>query len=126
MNSYANPDPNNSTVQSQLSINRPTYNYNNGIKNEQQKFSVSNNWFDKSDSQPEQINNVQYTFINQDIDNRKSDNIVETEDNFWADVENREILPPESFQNDSLQAAMNNLQISNEVSNKMVLFNSLK
>lgn len=72
--------------------------------------------FEKPESQFEQITNVQNTFVNQHTDSKKSDNINETEDNFWADVENSEILPPESFQNESLQLAMNNLQISNEVS----------
>jgi len=72
--------------------------------------------FEKPESQLDQITNVQNTFVNQHTGSKKSDNIDETEDNFWADVENSEILPPESFQNESLQLAMNNLQISNEVS----------
>lgn len=71
--------------------------------------------FDKSESQIEPITSIQNTHFNQDVDGKKSDNIVETDENFWVDVENREILPPESFQNDSLQVAMNNLQISDEV-----------
>lgn len=117
MNSYSVPDPNNRSSHSLVNSNRPTYNLNNGIENGQHKFpTISNNWFDKTESQLEQITNIQHTFINQDVDNKKSDNIVETDENFWVDVENREILPPESFQNDSLQVAMNNLQISDEVS----------
>lgn len=115
-NSYSVPDPNNGTAQPILNSNRPSYNYNNGIENGQHKFpAISNNWFDKTESPPEQVQpNVQH--VNQTVDSEKCDNIVETDDNFWADVENREILPPESFQNDSLQVAMNNVQISDEVS----------
>lgn len=113
LNSYPVPDSNNGISQPLVNLNKPIYNSNNGIENGQHKFSVINhNWFDKSD----QISNVQHTFVNQDIDNTKCDNIVETDENFWADVENREILPPESFQNDSLQVAINNLQINDEVS----------
>lgn len=116
LNSHPAPDSNNTIPQSLANSNRPTYNFNNGIENGQHTFSaVNHNWFDKTESQLEQITNVQHTFINQDNDIKKCDNIVETDDNFWADVENREILPPESFQNDSLQVAMNNLQINDEV-----------
>lgn len=112
LNSYPVLDPNNGTAQPIVNSNRHSYNYNNGIENFQHKFPViSNNWFDKTESPLEQVQH-----INQNIESKKCDNIVETDDSFWADVENREILPPESFQNDSLQVAMNNLQISDEVS----------
>lgn len=114
-------DSYNGTSQSIVNSNRPIHSVNNGIENGQHKFSVINhNWFDKSDSQHEQITNVQHTCISKDA-NKKNDNIIGVDDNFWADVENREILPPESFQNDSLPIAMNNLQISDEVSNKLLL-----
>jgi len=111
----------NETTQSSLvNTNRASHNFNNGIENVQPTFStISNNWFDKSESQIDQITNIQHSFINQNIDNKKCDNVVETDDHFWVDVENREILPPESFQNDSLQVAMNNLQINDEVSNTL-------
>lgn len=135
LNSYPVPDSNNGISQSLVNLNRPTHNFNNGIENGQHKYSVINhNWFDKSENQLDQMSNVQHIFVNQDIDNTKCDNIVETEENFWADVENREILPPESFQNDSLQVAMNNLQISDEVSiltisqflSKLIVFEKTK
>jgi len=117
LTSYSVPDTHNGIAQPLVNSNRPTYTYKNGIENEQHTFPVVNNkWFDKPESQFEQITNVQHTFVNQHTDNKKCDNIIDTEDNFWSDVENREILPPESFQNESLQVAMNNLQISNEVS----------
>lgn len=117
MNSYSVPDPNNRSSHSLVNSNRSNYNLNNGIENGQHNFpTISNNWFDKTESQLEQITNIQHTFINQNVDNKKFDNIVETDDNFWVDIENKEILPPVSFQNDSLQVAMNNLQISDEVS----------
>lgn len=116
LNSYSVPDSQNGTIHSLVNSNRSTYNYKNGIENEHSTFPIVNNkWFDKPESQFEQITNVQHTLVNQYSDNKKSD-IIETEDNFWADVENREILPPESFQNESLQVAMNNLQLNNEVS----------
>lgn len=117
LNSYSVPDSHHVTNNSLVNSNRSTYNYKNGIENEHISPIVNNiKWFDKPESQFEQITNVQHTYVNQYTDNKKSDNIIESEDNFWADVENREILPPESFQNESLQDAMNNLQISNEVS----------
>lgn len=117
MNSYSVPDPNNGTGHSLVNSNRHAYNFNNGIENGLHKFPInSNNWFDKSESQLEQITNTKHTVTNQAVDNNKCDNIVETDDNFWADVENREILPPESFQNDTLPIAINTLQISDEVS----------
>lgn len=104
-------------TQPQVNSNRPTYNFNNSNENGPPTFSdTSNNWFDKSENQIEQMTNVQHAFINQEADGKKCDNIFEADDNFWVDVENREILPPESFQNDSIQGAMNNLQISDEVS----------
>lgn len=114
-NRYSVPDTHNGTTYAIVNSNRPIYNYKNGIENEQHTFPGSN-VFEKPESQFEQITNVQNTFVNQHTDSKKSDNINETEDNYWADVENSEILPPESFQNESLQLAMNNLQISNEVS----------
>lgn len=115
--SYSVLDPNSGAAQSLVNTNsRPSYNFNNGIENGQHKFTpIGENWFEKSDSQIEQMSNVQHSYSNQDIDNKKCDDKIETDDNFWVDVENREILPPESFQNDSLQVAMNNLQISDEV-----------
>lgn len=117
-------DSYNGTPKSTINSNRPIYNINNGIENGQHKYSVINhNWFDKSENQHEQITNVQLTCISQDFD-KKSDNIG-IDDNFWADVENREILPPELFQNDSLPVALNNLQINDEVSYKL-LFNIMR
>lgn len=125
MNSYSIPDPNNGTDHSLVNSNRHTYNFNNGIENGLHTFPInSNNWFDKSESQLEQITNTKHTFTNLIVDNNKCDNIVETDDNFWADVENREILPPESFQNDSLPIALNTLQISEEVSFTLVAIKS--
>jgi len=119
LNSRSVPDPNNVSAQSLVNPNRPSYNFNPVIENGQHTFpAISNNWFDKTESQLEHITNIQYPFIKEDVDSKKSDNIVETDDNFWVDVENREILPPESFQNDSLQVAMSNLQINDEVSLK--------
>lgn len=114
-NNYSVPDPNSGTAQSLVNQSRPLYNFNSVTENGQHTLHpVGNDWFDKSEYQHEQINSLQHN-VNQDFVNSKCDNIVETDDNFWIDVENREILPPESFQNDSLQDAMNNLQISNEV-----------
>lgn len=125
MNSYSVPDPNNGTAHSLVNSNRHTYNFNNGIENEVNTFPVnSNDWYNKSESQLEQITNTKHTITNQAVDNDKCDNIVETDDNFWADVENREILPPESFQNDTLPIAMNTLQISDEVSFTLTVIKS--
>lgn len=119
-NNYSVPDLNNRSSQSLVNSNRPTYNVNNGIENGQHIFpTISNNWIDKTERHLEQITNLQHTYTNQDIDNKKSENIIETDDIFCV-VENREILPPESFQNDSHQVAMNNLQISDEVSYKLI------
>lgn len=121
---YPISNSNNGPAHSLVNSNRPFHNFNNGFENGQQTFPVAdNNWFDKSESQLEQITNVQQTPIGHeyDIDTKKCDNNVETDDNFWADVENSEILPPESFQNDSLQNAMNNLQINDEVSVKIIV-----
>lgn len=116
-NNYSVPDAHNGTAQSLNNSNRPTYNYKNGIENEQHTYPVVNNkWFEKPENQFEQTTNAQHKFVNQHTDNKTFDNVIETEGNFWADVENSEILPPESFQNESLQVAMNNLQISDEVS----------
>ncbi|XP_026812247.1 protein transport protein Sec16A isoform X1 [Rhopalosiphum maidis] len=125
LNSYSVPDSQNGTIHSLVNPNRSTstYNYKNGIENEHTFPIVNNKWFDKPESQFEQIINVQHTLVNQYTDNKKSD-IIETEDNFWADVENREILPPESFQNESLQVAMNNLQLNNEVMHSNVYDNN--
>ncbi|XP_003241201.1 protein transport protein Sec16B isoform X1 [Acyrthosiphon pisum] len=123
-NRYSVPDTHNGTTYSLVNSNRPTYNYKNGIEDEQHSFPV-NNGFEKPESQFEQITNVQNTFVNQNTDNKKSDNINEIEYNFWADVENSEILPPASFQNESLQLAMNNLQISNEVIHSNVYDNNV-
>lgn len=115
--SYPVQDFDNGMTQPQVNLNRPTYNYNNSNENGPPKFPAnSNNCSDKSENQIKQMTNVQHAFINQEADNKKGDNIFEADDNFWVDVENREILPPESFQNDSVQGAMNNLQISDEVS----------
>lgn len=123
LNSYPISNQNNGSAQSLVNANRPFHNFNNGLENGQQTFPVGgNNWFDKSENQPEQITNVQHTSIGYDIDTKKCDNNIETDDNFWADVENSEILPPESFQNDSLQNAMNNLQISDEVIVKISIY----
>jgi len=116
LNSNFVPDPNKGSPQSLINSNRPTYNVNSVIENGKHNLSaISNNWFDKSESKFEQITKVHYPFI-KDVDSKKLVNIVDTDDNFWVDVENREILPPESFQNDSLQVAINNLQINDEVS----------
>lgn len=119
LNSSSVFDPNNGASQSIVNSNKSSYNYNNGIENSQHTFpAISNNWFDKTEGPLDQVKlNVQN--INQNVDSKKCDSIFGTDDSFWADVENREILPPESFQNDSLQVAMNNLQISDEVSSKL-------
>lgn len=123
-NSYPVPDPNNGTGHSSVNSNIHAYNFNNGLENGLHTFPInSNNWFDKSGSQLEQITNTKHTVTNQAVDN-KCDNIVETDDNFWADVENREILPPESFQNDTLPITMNTLQISDEVSFTLIAIKS--
>lgn len=115
LNNYSIPDPNIGNAQSLVNQSRPPYNFNSVTEKGQNTLHpVGANWFDKSEYQHEQMNSLQYN-VNQDFVNNKCDNIVETDDNFWIDVENREILPPESFQNDSLQDAMSNFQISNEV-----------
>lgn len=125
MNSYSVPDPNNGISHSLVNSNRHVYNFNNGIENGLHTFPInSNNWFDKSESQLDQITNTKHTVTNQAVDSNKCDNIVETDDNFWADVENREILPPESFQNDTLPIEMNKLQISDEVSSLLIVIKS--
>ncbi|XP_050443155.1 uncharacterized protein LOC126847123 isoform X2 [Adelges cooleyi] len=96
-------------------------NIDNRMENGQHNFAMhSNNWFEKSDSQSELFSNTKaYSNIHPENDvNKKFINVVEHEDNFWADVENREILPPESFQNESIQVAMNSLQINNH--NKVI------
>lgn len=120
LNNYSVQDSNIGTAQSLVNQDRPPYIFNNGNENGQYKYSLAgNNWFDKSENQIEQMVNVQHN-INQDFVGKKCDNTIETDDNFWVDVENREILPPESFQNDSLQAAMNNIQINDEVTYKLL------
>lgn len=116
LNSYPVSDSFNGTPQSIVNSNKTIHNVNNGIENGQHKFSVINhNWFDKSENQHEQIINVKHTCISQDVDSKENDDSIGVDENFWADVENREILPPESFQNDSLPVDMNNLLISDEV-----------
>lgn len=117
LNNRSVPDPHNISTQVLVNPNKPSYNFNPIIENGQFQ-AISNNWFDKTESQLEQITNVQYPFT-KDVDSKKSDNIVETDDNFWVDVENREILPPESFQNDSFQVAMSNLQINDEIDHRL-------
>lgn len=114
-NNHSVPDPNSGTAQSLVNENRSSNNFHSVVENGQCTLPpVVNNWFDKSEYQHE--HSLQHNINNQSfVNNKICDNSIETDDNFWVDVENREILPPESFQNDSLQDAMNSLQISNEV-----------
>ncbi|XP_050538413.1 uncharacterized protein LOC126903883 isoform X4 [Daktulosphaira vitifoliae] len=132
---YHSSSPSNQHLSSNSGTSQPTIlnnseqSYDNGIENGHNFTNPNTNWYRNSENLS---NSVQSTITNnsylqnESIGHKKINNVTENEGNFWTDVENSEILPPESFQNDSLQNAMNNLQISNEVRSSKIKENSSK